>query len=149
MAKKPAPRAPARGRGRPRIEFTLEQRQQVEQLVSVGTTEEDIATFLRIAIMTLRTNFSEELRFGRMKRRAEVVDLLFTSARAGNVSAQKKLEDMTGIAMSARPAPEMPDKPVKLGKKEEALLAARNPDATTPMGELMARRSADASGKVH
>lgn len=138
--------------GRPSFCATPEMRRQVEQLVAVGTTEEDIAIFLRVAIMTLRKHFAEELRFGRMKVRAEVVDLLFTSARAGNVSAQKKLEDMTGIAMSARVAEhagEPVGRPPKLGKKEQQQLEAQNPDATTTMGELMARRAAEAAEKLH
>lgn len=35
-----------------------------------------------------------------------------------------------------KPAP----KPAKLGKKEEAQIAAHQPDTGTPMGDLMARR---------
>src|SRR5688572_21509988 len=107
--------------GRPTFQVTAALQRQVEELVSCGMTEADIAGAIGCSRPSLRTHFRDQLKTGRAKRRAEVVRLLFASARKGNVSAQKKLVDITGIAATARPAP----KPNRLGKKEQAELDAQ------------------------
>ncbi len=149
------------GAGRPKFVPTDAHREQVEQMVAVGTGEDDIAELVGCARMTLRKHFPKELRFGRVKKRAEVVGMAFDAARSGNAAMIKHLEVMTGIAASGQPAKykvpeiekpapaEKPAKAPKLGKKEEQLLAAQNPDQGTPMGELMAaRQQAAQTGKL-
>lgn len=98
---------------------------------------------------TLEKYFAHELQYGAARRRREVVGLLFTAARAGNISAQRKLHDITGVGGAAEEfieaarseataAPGQP-KP-KLGKKEQAAIDAKVPDMSTEIGEIMARR---------
>lgn len=118
-------------RGRPSHKPTTAQRRQVEELRACGFSEDDIARALAISTPTLRKHFSDELQTGSVKRRAEVVGLLFKQARKGNVSAQKTLENMTRAAaladqfMGDVPASLQAPKPPKLGKKEEAAAAAQ------------------------
>lgn len=113
--------------GRPPFKPTAAQRRQVEELVSCGMGHTDIARALGIARETLRKYFADELAEGLARRRAEVIALLYKSARKGNVSAQKALDLATAragaqasFAEDAEPAP----RPVKLGKKEQAQLDA-------------------------
>lgn len=129
--------------GRPPFAATKRQCKRVEEMISCGMSEPEISHVIGCSVPTLRKHFADHLMHGRARRRAEVIELLYKTARKGNVSAQKQLEDMTAVAASLRPSmadvAEVP-KPVKLGKKEEADQAAANPDASTPLGELMQRR---------
>lgn len=127
MAEKPTRRrkAPARKGGRPPYRPTIEARQTVEQMKFCGESDNTIARALGIDPDTLRKHFVDELADGHAQRRKEVVELLFTAARTGNVSAIKKLEEMGRVAGAAaaiehRAAPKTP----KLGKKEQAAATA-------------------------
>ncbi|GBD48089.1 hypothetical protein [Methylopila sp. Yamaguchi] len=127
-------------RGRPAFKPTLALRRTVEQLVSVGESHESVARAVGCSRETLEKHFVDELATGASRKRREVVDLLYKSARAGNVSAIKKLEEMTGAASAAEgvrsrgwggdasgPAvtePAAEARPEKLGKKEEQQRAA-------------------------
>lgn len=123
--------------GRPRFVPTEDQRLQVEQMVGAGMSELDMAGALRVARETLRQHFAEELRAGRAKCRAEVIHLLFRSARAGNVAAQKHLEVLTAraIAEAAFTEAEPTEKGSKLGKKEQAAQAATTAGEGTDWGD--------------
>lgn len=143
----------AKPRGRPQFKATAAMRRKVTDAIGCGISEDDIARAIGCSTPTLRQHFAEELLTGRAVRRVESVSLLWKSARAGNVSAQKKIEEMTGATETMRPPGEglgagAGTKEPKLGKKDQAEADARTPDTSTPMGELMARRLADA-GKVH
>jgi hypothetical protein len=74
---------------------------------------------------------------------------LWEGVQAGSVSAIREFRafvernDLMVYGQTARPRggkPEKPAKQQKLGKKEEALLAAQQPDTGPALGELMARR---------
>ncbi|PWB94672.1 hypothetical protein [Methylosinus sporium] len=113
-----------RKRGRPAFRKTPALAKRVEELTSGGMSQGAIAKVLRCDSDTLRKHFGDELDNGIQRRRAEVISLLFKSARGGNVTAQKKLEEMTGRAAvedefngDRAPAPASP-KPKKVGKKE-------------------------------
>ncbi len=113
--------------GRPPFKPTTAQRRQVEELVSCGMSPPDIARALGIARETLRKHFADELAEGLARRRAEVIALLYKSARKGNVSAQKALDLATSRAVAQAAFVEDPDaapRPLKLGKKEQAQLDA-------------------------
>lgn len=125
--------------GRPDWKPTKQHRADAELYVATGMSEEDIARVFGIGTTTLRKYLHEELATGRAKRRAEIIRFLHKSAKGGNVSAQKHLESMTAMAASSRD--EMARKAPPLGKKEEALQRAHNPDTSTPIGELMAQRA--------
>jgi hypothetical protein len=119
-------------RGRPEFRPTTLMRRAVEQMAAVGERHETIARAIGISGVTLAKYFAGELLDGRSKRRREVVDLLFRSARSGNVSAQKKLEEMTG----ATPAVPQSDAP-KIGKKERANVEAENAAEGTSWDQLI------------
>ncbi len=123
-------------RGRPAFKPTPALRRKVEQCVFGGMPKTEIAAGLGIDENTLRKHFEHELHIGLSRRRVEVLDLLFSAARKGNVTAQKKLEEMGARAAAEanfhdRPEkePHHPDaapKPPKLGKKEVATASARD-----------------------
>jgi transposase-like protein len=132
-----------RKRGRPAFKPTPLHRRRVEQYVCGGMTHEAIARALGISDETLRKHFEVELATGASKRRAEILDLLFASARKGNVAAQKKLEEMSGrsLAESAFTAPEASEaaapqpKAPKLGKKEVQQAEAETAGIGTTWGD--------------
>lgn len=118
--------------GRPEFKPTAAHRRKVEELVSCGVSQEDCARAIGISKPTLVKHFEEELACGAAKKRAEVIGLLYKSAKKGNVSAQRTLEGMTravaaeeavrsragkGQGRPAAPAP-------KPGKKEMQQAAA-------------------------
>lgn len=112
--------------GRPAFVPTAAHRRQVEELLSVGTSADIVARAIGITEPTLRKHFAEELANGMAKRRAEVMNLLFKSARKGNVAAQKHLEQMTARAAAEAAFTGADEAPaaVKRGKKEQAADAA-------------------------
>lgn len=118
------PKAPGR-RGRPSYRPSLEDRATVEEMRFVGESENTIARALGIDPDTLRKHFSEELADGHAQRRKEVIGMLFKSARSGNVSAQKKLEEMGRAGGASIAVKEREAKAPKLGKKEEQKVAAK------------------------
>jgi AcrR family transcriptional regulator len=114
-------------RGRKPFRVTKALRSKVELLVCTGMSHEAIAHAIGCTPPTLYKHFGDELAHGRARKRAEIIAMLQRSARAGNVSAQKKLEEMSRLA-DAQAAFDQPPaaKPEKLGKKEAAAAAARN-----------------------
>lgn len=137
MARKP--------RGRPPFAPTTAQRRQVGELLACSMSKKDIARVLGIHEETLEKHFGEELATGAAKRRAEVIGLLFKNARAGNVSAQKKLEEMSGQAVAAASfdQPEAgrraaPPAAKPKGKKEAAAEAALTAGQGSDWGEDLA-----------
>lgn len=154
--RKPKPAAVAakltkkRGPYRPRHTATEESTATVMRLDAIGHTQEDIASALGIARGVLLAHYGKVLKTAKMVVRAQMVNALFNSAVSGNVSAQKKVIEMTGddgdyrIPNAPQQTTEVEVKAPKakpLGKKEEAALAAANPDVTTSMGALMAARN--------
>lgn len=123
-AKRPA-KKPAARRGRPPYRPTIEARQTVEEMKFCGESDNTIARALGIDVDTMRKHFADELADGHAQRRKEVIGMLFSSARAGNVSAQKHL-DQIGRASGAQEAVDRrAPKAAKLGKKEEQHAAAQ------------------------
>lgn len=132
-----------RGRGRPAFRTSFELRDKVEKLISAGMKSREIAYALNISEPTLMKHFERELATGAAKKRAEAILLLWDSASDGNVAAQKKIIEMSSISAadaamralaagefeggSGSGAPAMPpQKPAKLGKKEQVQQAADN-----------------------
>lgn len=76
------------------------------------------------------------------------------SSNARNQAAELLLQWAYGKPLgigdaTMRPAAEKPAKGKPLGKKEALVEAAKNPDPTTPMGELMNQRAAQAQAKLN
>lgn len=142
-------------RGRPQHVPTQQNRNRVSLLVALGWSPPRIAAALFVTAPTLRKHYFSELKFAQVARDRLVAQLgikLLEGVNAGNVSAirefQKYLE-RNDLMLYGQTAPQQPrkqaggDKPVKapkLGKKEQAELDARSPDAGSTLGELMARR---------
>lgn len=132
--------APKRGRGRPKHAPTDETRDLVEMLASVGTDVVVIARALKVSPPTLRKHYGECLKEGSARKRAEVIGLLFTSARSGNVSAQKKLAEMTASVVAqesfSESAARSEPRPAPLGKKAQAQEAAKTATRGTDWEEF-------------
>jgi hypothetical protein len=134
-------------RGRPAHIATQQNRNKVTMLVAFGWSNERIARALGITPPTLRRNYFHQLKFRDEQRDrldAAMAMRLWQQVEAGNVAAMKEFRalvernDLMTYGQSAPPEPKEP----KLGKKEQALAAAQQPDTGTSLGELMARRQA-------
>jgi hypothetical protein len=146
-------RAP-RGQGRPEFEVTPENLAQFNELLLDGLPQKDIAETLGITAKTLRKHFSPQLyKHAIVQRRArlEVRMTLRREMLGGNVAAAKALEAMRerdaaralsdrmlGKAAAAHSAEREAKAGPRLGKKEEAKLAAQGIEG------LFAPRSAPA-----
>ncbi|BCA04187.1 hypothetical protein BDHH15_47590 [Bradyrhizobium diazoefficiens] len=141
------------GRGRPEHVPTVENRNRVNMLLAMGWSNERIAAALRVTLPTLRKHYFSELRYRAVARDRLDATLLmkaFQGVDKGRLGPFLKLverNDLMNFGQTSRPvaaapveAETKPAKPAKLGKKEEALLAAHQPNTGSPMGELMARR---------
>lgn len=119
-------------------------------LVAMGWSNERIAGALNVTQPTLRKHYFAELKLRAVARDrvdSEVLMKLWDGVQAGSVSAIRQFRaevernDLMQYGQTQQPAPaEKAVKQPKLGKKEEAQIAAQSPDPETPMGELMARR---------
>lgn len=134
-------------RGRPAFKPTPRLRRDVTQMRAVGESKATIARAIGIDEDTLNKHFAEELLTGLAKHKREVTDLMFKAARKGNVTAQKALDAKIGAAGALddfvgdrKPQPEA--KQPKLGKKEQAIADAHNPDPSSTLGDLIAKRQA-------
>lgn len=123
-SKRKAPaKSPSKG-GRPPYRPSIEDRQTVEEMKFCGESERVIARALRIDPDTLRKHFEDELADGHAARRKEVIGLLFKAARADNVTAIKRLEEMGRVAGAAEAVKAREVKAPRTGKKEEQQAAA-------------------------
>ncbi|UGY14605.1 MULTISPECIES: hypothetical protein [Bradyrhizobium] len=139
-------------RGRPEHVPSQQNRNRVSLLVALGWNNARIASALFITQPTLRKHYFSELKFRDVARDrlvAQVGVKLMDGVNAGNVSAirefQKYLErnDLMLYGQTQKPAKAAPAEKApaeKIGKKAAALAAAHQPDAGTPLGELMMRR---------
>lgn len=140
------------GRGRPQHVPTQENRNRVNLLLAAGWSNERIAATLRVTLPTLRKHYFSELKFrdvARDRLDAKLLMATFAGVDKGRIGPFLKLlerNDLMNFGQTTKPrsdaqaAEVKPAKAPKIGKKEEALLAAHEPDAGTPMGELMMRR---------
>lgn len=146
-----------KGRGRPPHIPTKESRNKVMLLLAMNRTPPDIASALNITEPTLRKYYFLELRSreeARFRVEGQVLLRLYEQSEAGNVGAIKELGRKLSDAVLADGAFERraqnnaarQEKQPKLGKKEAAIKAAETPNFETPLGQLMAQRSA-MSGK--
>lgn len=124
MAEKTKGRKPAAKPGRPEFKPTLEQRQTVEEMKYCAESENCIARALGIDVDTMRKHFGDELENGHANRRRELIGLMFKSAREGNASNQKRLEEIGRVAGAAEAVKAREPKAEKPGKKEQQQAAA-------------------------
>lgn len=133
--------------GRPSFKPTAAQRRKVEELRSVGMSKDDVAAVLGVTRPTLDKHFEVELQVGAAKKRAEVVSFLYKSARGGNVSAQKKLEEMTRVTLAEEANTRIDSRQAspssKLGKKATQELEAQTAGQGTPWGDDLVFKTPD------
>ena len=135
-------------RGRPEHLATQQNRNRVSMLVALGWSNKRIAAALFVTLPTLRKHYFSELKYREVARDrldATMATKLWDLFMAGNVAAGKEFRDFVeknDLMLYGQTAPQRREKEPKLGKKEQAALAAREPDRGTPLGDLMARRAA-------
>ena len=136
--------------GRPEHIPTEENRHLVEVLAAAGMFAWQIAANLKISEPTLRLHYGEELLLGASRKKGEMLASMFTAGRAGNVAAMKgflaacREHGDTPLENQVPKAPEP-----KLGKKEQQLIDARSPNASTSLGALMAERLGHSDGRLN
>jgi len=137
-------------RGRPPHIPTQENRLKVRMLLAFDWNEERIGRALRISAPTLRKHYFRELKLADEARDALEASLIATTIReahAGSASMMKmaiKLIDKHDASLAGSTFGERRVREPKRGKKEQALVDAKTPDESTPLGQLMAQRQ---SGK--
>jgi hypothetical protein len=118
--------------GRPEFKPTLAQRKQVELLIGCGMTQDNIARVIGICKHTLEKHFPDELATGPAKAHAHALGLLKASAEKGNVSAQKKLVEITAGPATGQAGAGQP-----MGKKQQLEQEAKTAGDGTPWGEYL------------
>lgn len=137
-------------RGRPEHVATQQNRNRVSLLVALGWSNARIAAALYITQPTLRKHYFSELKFRDVARDRLVAHLgvkLLEGVNEGSIAAIREFQkyiERNDLMLYGQTRPlqksEKTVKPEKLGKKAAALAAAQQPDAGTPLGELMMRR---------
>lgn len=127
-----------RGRGRPAYKPTLQTRKKVEMFLACGMSHEQIAAAIQIDRDTFAKHFAEEIQTGRGRARARILAMLVKSAQGGNVSAQKRLEEMSRLADAAAELEKATEAPTarepNAGKKKQAEADAAA-TVNTPAGD--------------
>lgn len=135
------------GRGRPAHIATLVNRNKVLMLLALGWGNERIAQAMGITAPTLRKSYRAQLKFRDEQRdrlNAALAMKLWNGVQDGNVSAMREFQafleknDLMQFGQSAPPA--KTERPAKLGKKDQALAEALQPNTGSALGDLMARR---------
>lgn len=128
---------------RPPFKPTAVQRSHVAIAAAGGMAHEEIAQALGIVRNTLEKHFSIELSTGAHKRRLGWLVAMDKAARGGNVAAQKALLSTVPTPLAPPlPTGQPTEKPVKLGKKEQANADAVGAQAGTEWNDLLPRGSA-------
>jgi hypothetical protein len=137
-------------RGRPEHLASQKNRNRVSMLVAAGWGNARIASALFITQPTLRKHYFSELKFrdvARDRLNANLLTKLWELFMDGNVAAGREFRDVLKendlMLFGQTSQPRKPEKVTKLGKKEQALVAAQNPDAGSTLGNLMAKRQGD------
>jgi hypothetical protein len=120
-------------RGRKEFRATAALKRKVAECAFAGMSQNEIALVIGCSTPTLMKHFAVEWHTGVAQKRAEVVGWMFREAKAGNVSAQRKLAEIGAITQATRASEqtgadsrEARDKANtgKLGKKKLAQIAA-------------------------
>jgi transcriptional regulator with XRE-family HTH domain len=111
-------------RGRRKMRISNASRDRVAMLRASGMTQQQIADAMGCSVPTLTEYFSFELSEGKSAKRAEMIEALWKSGMAGNVTAMKAWLAMSEKDVAPRGVVRPKVEP-KLGKKEQALVDAR------------------------
>jgi hypothetical protein len=136
--------------GRPPYVPRKEDHENVRLWRAMGIPINSIWKMLGIGQHVFDKHFRVDLHMGRDVIKTRTYAYLMASAKKGNITAIRELNRLMEKADIADAAAKFLDDPVKaeetkapekLGKKEAAQIAAKNPDVSTPIGELMAKRA--------
>lgn len=123
---------------RPEFQVTDELRRRVAIAAGSGTmTHEEIAIGLGISRPTLEKHFEVELAEGAYRKRLEVLEAMHAAALKGNVTAAREYLARSPRASPTRPPADQPEKPEKVGKKEQADRDARTAHEGTEWESLL------------
>lgn len=122
-------------RGRPTHIATTKNRNKVMMLLALGWSTSRIAHALGITPPTLRKNYFRELKVrdeARDRLDGNLADMLWESAKGGNVAAMKEFRKMVerndqmnaASSFADKPSTDAKPKAPKLGKKEQAAIDA-------------------------
>lgn len=107
----------------------MEERDEVELMKATGMSDPQIAAAMGMSRTTLLKYFADELTNGGARKRRQILGWMAEAAKKGNVSAQKKLLEVS----SGPAAPVVDGRPV--GKKEAARKAAETAGVGTDWGD--------------
>ncbi|WP_411033830.1 hypothetical protein [Shinella sp. BYT-45] len=125
-------------RGRPSYAKSKENQELVTVLRTAGWNQERIARQLGCDVKTLRKYFSRELDAGADIVEAEALMVTYRKMRQGNSVATGRILDLADKAQMALPQRRQPaEKPVRLGKKEQADVDARSGHENNEWGNLL------------
>ena len=119
--------------GRPLFKPTAAQQRRVSICAGGGMSHEEIAIGLGIAKMTLQKHFAYELSEGAYRRRQEIIEAMYKTAKKGNVAAQKAYVALGPHAA----APPQQNVEKAQGKKEQAQSAAVTAQTGTEWADLL------------
>jgi hypothetical protein len=117
---------------RPEFKPTSAARRNVAIAAGGGMSHEEIALGLGISRNTLEKHFQGELSYGANRKRLEVLEAMFDSARKGNVAAQKAY-----MALTPKPAAPPLELEQPKGKKEQAHADAKTAQVGTEWETLL------------
>ncbi|MBR1004746.1 hypothetical protein [Bradyrhizobium liaoningense] len=138
---KAAKKGKRKSAGRPEIKVTASDREKVEILIGGGMAVEEIAAAVDMAVNSLKKHFGAELKRGRSRKQAAMLEAMFKAGVGGNVSAQKAYmqhsllaaaDDKVQGAAEPAPAPRAPR--AYQGKKDAAQEEAMTAGAGTEWG---------------
>jgi AraC-like DNA-binding protein len=134
-------------RGRPSFKKDKTNQDFVAVRVAAGWTQKAIADDMGIDEKTLRKHFSRELEVGRLSIEGLMLDVLLKLVREGKTAAVGRLHEMMKAAGPQAPRSRgasldedddtEDDRPVKVGKKEQAQRDAQ--DIPPDYGDIFAR----------
>lgn len=102
---------------------------------SCGESDETIAAALDVSPSQLRKHYRHQLDHGLAHQRRQVIAMLWSAARQGNVAAIKHIEHLTRIAGAASSFVDRVAPKVVPGKKEAAKAAAESAGDGSEWGE--------------
>lgn len=131
-----------RGRGRPP---TAQMREQAERLLGASMGNEDIAAVMDLSLEEFERRFAPEVKVGRAKARARIIEALYEHGCKGNVSAAKVYlqmgeagsaeDEFMRKADAAAEAADRPEPKKAVSKKEAAQQAAMTAGQDTEWGD--------------
>lgn len=133
--RKPCGRLVPPRKPKPEMVVSDDQRLEVEQMAALGESHSVIAEAFGTTTQDLLRSFSAELEHGPARRRREIIGLMFAKARTGSPPVLERLMAKTGAVLAEKAMGEDGPRTPRLGKKEEAALAAETAGVGTDWAE--------------